>query len=68
MTEEQKIKIKSEAREFASSNFPQKEVDSFYKRNSDRMLRTFLESDVLEIIESRLAGNGRQPLMSHPFP
>jgi len=51
MSEDQRDQIKSEVRKIVSSNFTQEEVNSYYKRNSDRAFRTTLEFDICEIIK-----------------
>lgn len=51
LSESQKDQIKSEIREFINTNFAHEEVNSYYKRNSDRVVRTTLEYDICEIIK-----------------
>ncbi len=53
MSDDQRDQIKSEVRKIVSIQFIQEEIDSYYKRNSDRSFRTILESDALEIIKPK---------------
>jgi DUF1365 family protein len=48
-SEDQKNKIKLNARRLVYSSFSQDEINSFYKRKSNLLIRTTLESDSLEI-------------------
>ena len=51
MSEDQKNKAKSNARRLVYSSFSQDEINSFYKRKSNLLIHTTLESDSLEIVK-----------------
>jgi len=50
MSENQRGQIKSEVRKTLSEQFTKEELDSYYRRNSDRSSQTALKFDVLEIL------------------
>lgn len=51
VSEDQKHQIKSEVSKIISAQFSQEEIISYHRRNSDRINRTTLEFEVLEIIK-----------------
>ncbi len=51
-SEDQRSQVKSEMRNILSLNFSEEELNSYYKRSSDRAFLTTLESDIREIIKS----------------
>lgn len=53
MPEDQRHQIKSEARKIISAQFTQEEMDSYHKRNCDRIGRTTLEFEIMEIIKPK---------------
>jgi len=58
MSDNQRGQIKSEVRKTLGEQFTKEELDSYYRKNSDHLIQTALEFDVLEILNPQKSRAG----------